>query len=315
MLDSDDRSFLVSFVVHAACLLTLAHTVPETHSAGGKPIALTFEQSADDGAEPLVEPLVEWQGDVTDPADHQQSRAAEAGEAAFAEAMENAPLSESNPLIAQPDSFSEIKLAEKIPGVLVLLADASRSLAKQRPMRGSPFGNEGDGDGATSFFGIRDGGDSVAYVVDCSSSMAGPPLDRLKEELLSSIAKLSPKKTFTVIFFNDEAIPMRARPRFLPANEANKTMAMKWIYKIPASGGTEPSTALSMALQMKPSVVFLMTDGQFTFPFPKDTMAMLENKPSSRARINTIALGQQAATEHLQTIAGLTGGHFASVAE
>lgn len=313
MRDWEDRSFVVSFAVHAAGLLVLALPVCDRPTPVVQLPALRFEMSQVHVPDPLVDPVVDLVVEVSDAVTQPGSRGDAFGGEAFADVSEQALHVESDVVITAPEALFAMRAIDAIPDAEVLMADATRSIVQRGNAGDAEVGDEGGGDAGTSFFGVRGNGNAVAYVVDCSSSMAGPPLERLKRELIYSIADLPEKSRFVVIFFNDRAIPMQAMPAFLSADAGNKVKARDWIHAVPAEGGTDPSMALGMAMAMKPSAIFLMTDGQFSFPFPDGVMVMLKNRAEFRARVNTIAFGRHAAARHLQVIAALTGGQFAAV--
>lgn len=67
-------------------------------------------------------------------------------------------------------------------------------------------------------------------------------------------------------------------------------------------------------MSLTPSAIYLMTDGEFTYPFAPDVMKMIESCGENDMRVNTVAFGDQAAAGTLRAIAGATGGTHAIVA-
>src|SRR5262249_49573537 len=81
---------------------------------------------------------------------------------------------------AQFNSHS-VELGDAVGRVL----DAASAGGNAARGSGAGSGNEG-----TEFFGVRSSGRHFVYVVDCSSSMSGPPFDRARKELLDSVSNL-----------------------------------------------------------------------------------------------------------------------------
>jgi von Willebrand factor type A domain len=137
---------------------------------------------------------------------------------------------------------------------------------------GGGFGSgigDGQGNGSGSqFFELSTIGAKFVYVLDGSGSMTEPhseartKLDRVKIELVRSIGGLPAGMEFYVIFFNRHAVPMKAR-ELQPATLDNKQKYLEWVVKVQGGGGTDPSEALKLALELKPDVIYLLTDGVF----------------------------------------------------
>jgi hypothetical protein len=130
------------------------------------------------------------------------------------------------------------------------------------------------GAGHTSFFGVEASGRRFAYVLDRSGSMGDPenkPLYAAKQELLASLSRLGDVHQFFVIFYNEEPAVFNsagAGRQLVFANELNKQSARRFVESIQARGGTRHYDALSMAIALRPDVIFLLTDGE-----PKDDLA------------------------------------------
>ena len=162
--------------------------------------------------------------------------------------------------------------------------------------------------GETTFFGIRGAGRRFTYVVDCSGSMQGEPLDRAKQELISSISKLPPHVEFQIIFFDDLAYEMSSEG-FLNASKASKESATSFIVGISGGGGTNVKLGMekSLSQKKKPDTVFLLTDGSFEQDTP-DFIKALNN--SRKVRINTVAFVSNAGESLLKEIADKNRGDY-----
>ena len=114
------------------------------------------------------------------------------------------------------------------------------------------------------FFGLRAQGTRFVYVFDRSSSMEGRPLQAAKSELISSLAALSPRDRFQVVFYNDQPqiVPAFRGQEWLRADEPGKRLAAGFLGGILADGPTNHLPALLAALQLSPDVIFFLTDSQ-----------------------------------------------------
>jgi von Willebrand factor type A domain len=160
----------------------------------------------------------------------------------------------------------------------------------------------------TSFFGIRAQGQFFIYVVDCSGSMLDDDrLIRAKGELRRSIDRLQFPQRFYVIFYNDRPIPMLGGlPR--PADLSAKSQLYQWLRVIEPDGGTDPRSAVALALSLRPDAVFLLSDGEF----PDGTVESIARKNPGRIPIHCIDLSGGLAGDQLARIARDSGGQYAS---
>jgi len=120
---------------------------------------------------------------------------------------------------------------------------------------------------SVSFAGLSSTGDvakGVVYAVDCSGPMiTSMPL--VAEELLRSIAALSPEQRFSVVAFHDAAGSAKSRAfsaeLIAPSREALVQLA-KWLDGLDIGGSSNPMDGLRTSLALtrghKPAVVFLL---------------------------------------------------------
>lgn len=131
---------------------------------------------------------------------------------------------------------------------------------------GSGRGVGGTGSTTASFMGLRGTGANFVYVLDRSASMeefGGAPMRFAKSELMKSIASLSDKNQFQVVFYNESPgslSPSTTGGKLLAANETNKDRAGRFIKAIKPLGGTEHIPGLKMGLSFGPDVLFFLTD-------------------------------------------------------
>ena len=119
-----------------------------------------------------------------------------------------------------------------------------------------------------------------------------------------SVNKLSPEQKFYVYFFNDRTFPLydpKPAKGMQVANKTNKQRASAWIRAREPESTTNPNMALQQALEMKPEVIFLLTDGELDDPLEVRQMIKKFNK--SNVVIHTIAFENEEGAMTLEAIA------------
>lgn len=123
----------------------------------------------------------------------------------------------------------------------------------------------GKGMGQTSLFGVSDAGKTFVYVIDRSASMQDHGAFRAaKDELMTSLSRLTEAQQFQVIFYNDKPIsgtPRNGRLKMFSGTDVQRLEVSELIGAISPDGGTEHMPALELALGLNPDVIFLLTDG------------------------------------------------------
>ena len=180
---------------------------------------------------------------------------------------------------------------------------SSAAAQTDRPPSGSgdAAGAFGEGAGELPAFLDAEGlGDRLVYVVDCSKSMRKPfpspersRLGRVKRELMGSIAGLSDRQKFFVIFFNDQALPMPGG-RYLAGGPGGAERVRPWIGRVGGGGQTDPEDALLMALSLRPDAVFFLTDGDFD----KVTVDRVVASNARGTRVHAIGFGDDIRKRH-----------------
>jgi hypothetical protein len=149
-----------------------------------------------------------------------------------------------------------------------------------------------DARGYTSFFGIEAAGQRFAYVLDRSGSMGEPankPLRAAKAELLASLEGLDSLQQFFLIFYNEDVrqfVP-GARGRHF-ADEGNKSAARRFVDSVQAQGGTRHFEALQRAINLRPDVIFLLTDGEQKDDLSDDELKRLNRLNGGLSQIHVI---------------------------
>jgi hypothetical protein len=201
------------------------------------------------------------------------------------------------------------------------LSPSASDLAEGSRTRGGPVGQGGDFDVQTQVFGVPGRGSAFVYVFDRSSSMGGyrgAPLLAAKDELVKSLASLESVHQFQIIFYNEKPELMhlfRGQPATMVfADDRSKQLAARFVGGIQAYGSTKHLEALTMALQMRPDVIFFLTDADM----PELTRDELDRirRLNRGTVINAIEFGSaSAARSHnfLKQLAAENGGQHGYV--
>ena len=105
----------------------------------------------------------------------------------------------------------------------------------------------------------------LVFVVDCSGSMEGEPLDQAKRAMRRCLRQLDPEDFFTVLRFSDEVSAL-GDGTLLPATPARIEQGLAYIDALRATGGTMMERGVQAAFAVPPQpgrlrLVTFMTDG------------------------------------------------------
>lgn len=175
-----------------------------------------------------------------------------------------------------------------------------------------------------SFFGIEADGHTFVYILDMSGSMEGKRYDRASAELIRSINALTQNQNFYVLLFDDSALQMfgehRARPKPVAATPENKARLSAWLKKAFRGGGTNPCGALHVALRMKASCIFMLSDGDFNRSRSGSGIGVGSSdafkvvKANNTTPIHTIAFEDTNSCKNMDRLSTMTGGTYRFVA-
>lgn len=175
---------------------------------------------------------------------------------------------------------------------------------------GDEAGGVADPGLGAAFFGSQGAGKTFVYIVDMSGSMYGARFERARKELISSIEKLQAEQSFHVFFFSDQTFPLffpKPATLLIKANSSNKKKAVRWIRAREPGGLTNPIMSLRLALELKPDVVFLLTDGEVDDP---EAVRKIIRDNNVRTTIHTIAFENEDGATTLERIAKENRGSF-----
>lgn len=220
-------------------------------------------------------------------------------------ATPGAPLTQkqSKTLTKKPSSMTRRSLSAKSnstsPSQLTSAVDLSSiAIGAAAGASGSsdPFseGIQADAGMKATMYGSGGNARRIVYMIDASGSLIGT-LPYVIAELKRSISQLSDKQQFTVIFFQGEEAK-EVPPRGLkPANASNRAKVIAWIDT--SSGNivpmnlSNPVKAITLALQYRPQLMFLLSDnitGEGRYQVDQRRLiAAIEKANRANTKINT----------------------------
>jgi Ca-activated chloride channel family protein len=104
----------------------------------------------------------------------------------------------------------------------------------------------------------------LVFVLDCSGSMMGWPLDNAKDAAARALRRLGPDDTFQIIQFSSTASQLGPKP--IPATPENLQRGLAYLHSLNSEGGTMMIEGIKAALDFphdptRLRVVSFMTDG------------------------------------------------------
>jgi len=168
-----------------------------------------------------------------------------------------------------------------------------------------------------SILGLATNRKEVVIVVDMSGSMESHTanVERALNEILDV---MKPDNRFAIIGYRGgpsyDAFPHGGQ--FRSADAASIDQARRFVSGLPRKfgGGTPTQAAMVRALNMRPEVIILISDGAPDDGSPGEIIANISNRNRARAEIHTVAIGDytknKALTVFLQELANRNNGDF-----
>jgi Ca-activated chloride channel family protein len=108
------------------------------------------------------------------------------------------------------------------------------------------------------------GSREMVFLLDCSGSMDGLPIEASKAFMREALRRLRPSDTFRIIRFSDGATEFSSAP--LPADEASVRRGLRYVDSLSGEGGTEMVAGIRQALDVaapagRTRIVVFLTDG------------------------------------------------------
>ncbi len=153
----------------------------------------------------------------------------------------------------------------------------------------------------------------MIFVLDCSGSMDGAPIEKAKEAARRCLRKLSPEDSFQIVTFSMSASKMGPAP--VPATPENVAQGLKYLDGLNGEGGTMMIEGIRAALDFphddrRLRIVSFMTDGYIG----NETQVLAEiRKRLGSARIFSFGVGSSVNRHLLEEMARVGRGAAAFV--
>jgi hypothetical protein len=205
---------------------------------------------------------------------------------------------------ALPD-LPQVPMAQIIPlDPSEIMSDQVTSMVGVAGLGAGGFGAAGTGgkQSGMRFFGIEDSGRSVVIMIDVSNSMftrtgdaKGSKLKRkgknqsfqvVRNEAIKLIESLSINSRFGIIKWSGGAYSWK--PELVPATDQHKSEAVEWIQtkvefkkagpRNGRPGGTRHDYAMEAAFELRPEIIYMLTDGNATAAQPGGGLRAIDDK-------------------------------------
>ncbi|HTN02136.1 MAG TPA: vWA domain-containing protein [Planctomycetaceae bacterium] len=193
-----------------------------------------------------------------------------------------------------PSSTPSPLVGAGVASPLAPVSDA-RDVVKSGGVR-TPGEMIASGTPGAAFMGVEDKGTRIVFVIDCSGSMSEHGAMRVaKSALVSSLQALDSAQQFQVVFFNEQAVPLRLKGESKPilyfATNILRTQALQSISAQQPNLGTDRDLAITTGLKLNPDVLFVLTDAGEPLMSAKD-LKKIADINRGKARIHTIEFGE-----------------------
>jgi Ca-activated chloride channel family protein len=132
----------------------------------------------------------------------------------------------------------------------------------------------------------------MIFVLDCSGSMSGEPIEQAKKAIKHALKMLGPDDTFQIIRFSNNSSQLGSKP--LPATRENVRKGLRYVDSLQGSGGTMMVEGIKTALDFEHDprrfrLVSFMTDGYIGNE--AEILAAIQNRLGA-SRIFSFGVGQ-----------------------
>jgi hypothetical protein len=192
-----------------------------------------------------------------------------------------------------------------------VLAPSGAAGAASPAMSALAGGGGALGEGA-SFMGVHAKGSRFCIIADNSGSMDGQKLQHVKSEIHYTLATMSSRARFQLIFFHNVAQPYPEPGWRHPRRD--RTEVSEWLQRVSAGGGTNPTPAFEAAFRLSPppDVIFFMTDGLFREEAVQE-IRDLNRSSVKKVTIHTISFMDTSSEALMKRIASDSGGKYRHV--
>lgn len=168
-------------------------------------------------------------------------------------------------------------------------------------------------------FGAPSVGRSFVFTIDRSKSMGGSGLGALlaaERELLAGLSTLTESQRFEIVAYHQSTVTFGQthfeRSGLVRVTDESRAEAKKFFEGLVAFGGTKHHYGIFAALDMKPEVIFLLTDGSDP-PTPSQMKRIIGQAKRQGTVINSVQFGlsvQQERDNFMMQLAQATGGVY-----
>lgn len=153
-------------------------------------------------------------------------------------------------------------------------------------------------------FNSQQSGTNVVFVLDRSLSMRGEKSMAARRELLTTLHSLGPNKSFYILLFPYLAMPANGPLR---ATDDNINSMGGWLYSVGHRIGSDPTKAMTRALQFNADTVWLLSDGKFSASAAKK---IRQANDLVNAKIHTVGFYSREGEAILRQIAEENNGTY-----
>ena len=149
---------------------------------------------------------------------------------------------------------------------------------------------------------------SAVFVIDRSSSMQGRDrFPRVVAALRRALEVMKNDQSFTVILFDTVANPFDSSKGLMKANSTNKRIVSEWLDATQPNGGTDPSEAILLAIELHAQRIVVLSDGEFD-PLVVEMVTAANQSQRKSCQIDCVGLQEMVHT--LQDLAHQNKGSY-----
>jgi hypothetical protein len=187
--------------------------------------------------------------------------------------------------------------------------------------------------GMMKFMGVQSNGSSVVFVVDVSGSMVTgqksvKTYEVLEREVAKFIRALDDRSSFGIVVFSSDAKTFKNN--LVRAHREERERAVSWLKKLspenyvdPRSDaeekafhrGTRADRGLAEAFELKPDIIFFVSDGEPTGATPAQILKQVDDAQGTgkKTAVNSVAYLADSGQQFMRALAEKNGGTFREV--
>jgi hypothetical protein len=138
--------------------------------------------------------------------------------------------------------------------------------------------------------GTAAAGKRFVFVIDNSGSMKEGRIETTFLQLIASVESMRPDQQFFVIFYSDRAYPLfypDSASQLVPATRENINRLKAWLPTVELCSGGDLIEAMELAVELRPDVVFMLSDGAIN---SQRTMSFMTNSNNWTFAVHTLGM-------------------------